>query len=186
MNFESNILLDTTIGEVQKALRAGDQPAIAVLEGALFRQHSFADYLRDPAKAAGYDQRLAAEVPEVDLDRLIVAAPMVVTPLPAVGEDVQRLRSPFTGPLNTDHGEYEVIAYTLFDVADGVTTGMVPFTRNPDATFSFGADGDEDFVVSIPVNPSQDFPGVGLLRLILGEDLRLRADLRPSAGDPPQ
>jgi hypothetical protein len=186
VNFESNILLDTTIGKVQKALRAGDQPAIAVLEGAQFREHSYADYLRDPARADVYDQRLAAEIPDVDLDRLIIAAPMVVTPLPAVGEDALRLRSPYTGPLRDDHNEYEVIAYLLFDVDEGIDTGMVPFSRNPDATFTFGVDGDEEFVVSIPVSPSPGFPGVGLLRLILDEDLRLRPDLRPTAGDTPQ
>ncbi len=183
VNIESHILLDTTIGEVQDALRDGDQPALAVLEGVPTREHRFADYLRDPAKAAKYEQQLAREVAGIDLDRLIIAVPMIVTPRPLVGEESILLRSPFTGPLRDDLDEYDVIAYTIFDVEEGVTTGMALYTRNPDGTYTFGLDGDEKFTVTVPVNPSRKFPGMALLREILDETLHLRADLRRE-GDP--
>jgi len=185
VNFESDILLDTTIGELQNALRAGDQPALAVLEGVPTREHRFADYLRDPAKAATYERQLAREVADIDLDRLIIAAPMIVTPLPAADENLVSLRSPFTGPRRDDLDEYDAIAYTLYDVEDGVATGMALFTRNPDGTYTFGLDGDEKFVVAVPANPSPTFPGMALLREILDETLRLRTDLRRRGGQEP-
>ena len=182
MNIESHILLDTTIGELQDALRAGDQPALAVLEGQPTREHSFADYLRDPAKALQYEQQLAREVAGIDLERLILAVPMIVTPRPLVGEDSVLLRSPYTGPLREDLDEYDVIAYTLFDIEEGVTTGTALYTRNPDGTFTFGLDGDEKFTVTVPIGPSRKFPGMALLREILDETLHLRADLRREGG----
>jgi hypothetical protein len=181
MNIETHFLVDTVIGEVQQALRNGDQPAVAVLEGLPTREHSFADYLRDPAKAAEYERRLAREAATVELERLILAVPMVATPLPVVDEDSVRFRSPYTGPLRDDHDEYDVIVYTVYDTEEGVSSGMAPYTRNPDGTYSFGAEGDPNHIVTIPVNPARTFPGMTLLREILDENLQLRRT--PKQGD---
>jgi hypothetical protein len=178
MNIESHILVDTVIGEVQKALRNGDQPALAVLEGMPSREMRSPFYLRDPATAAEFEQRLAREVAAIDLERLILAVPMVVTPRPVVGEDSIVLRSPYTGPLRDDLDEYNVIVWMVYDTEDEegepVSYGVVPFNRNPDGTYTFGLDGDEKAVVSIALNPGSGAPGMTLLREILDENLQLR------------
>ncbi len=170
MNIETHFLIDSAVGEIQKALRGGDQPALAVLEGATLRELRSPFYLRDTATAAEFEQRVAAAATEMDLDRLILAVPMISTPLTAADGEMIRFRSPYTGQLRDDHDERDVIVYTVYDVDDGVSCGMVPFDRNPDGTYTFGLDGDPTQIVTIPVGPAPGFPGLAVLREILDED----------------
>ncbi|MCM3885132.1 hypothetical protein [Frankia sp. R82] len=68
MNFETDILIDTVVGEVQDALRNGDRPALAVLEGEPTRELRSPFYLRDAATAAEFEQRLARELETIDVN----------------------------------------------------------------------------------------------------------------------
>ncbi|MCM3887461.1 hypothetical protein [Frankia sp. R82] len=117
---------------------------------------------------------MARELETIDLDRLILAVPMITTPLPAVEEDARSFRSPSTGPLREDLDEQNVIVYTTYDVEEGVSCGMVPYSHNPDGTYTFGLDDDPTQIVTIKISPSRTFPRMALLREILDDSLGLR------------
>lgn len=173
MNFESHILVDTVVKKVQEALRQGDQPAIAVLDGEPSRTLHNSAYLRDPARAAEFERQVADEANSIDLDRLILAVPQISTPIVIEDDDAIRLRSPNTGPLREDDGEQHVILWVLYDEEDGVDSGMVPYRRKRDGTPTFEAFDDSDYIFSIPLNPGPG-PGIVLLRHLLDENLQRR------------
>ncbi len=172
MNVESHVLLDDVVRQVQEALRKGDQPALAVLEGESARTLSSSAYLRDPVKVQEFERRVAREADTVGLDRLVLAVPMISTQVPLTdSDDAIRVRSPYAGPLRDDDDERHVIVWMAYDTEDGVEYGMVPYTRARDGTPAFG---DPDRFVSIPLNPGPGLPGVVLLGELLDENLQRR------------
>ncbi|ABD11077.1 hypothetical protein CcI156_04355 [Frankia sp. CcI156] len=174
MNFESHVLVDMTVKQVQDALAKGDQPAIAVLEGEPSRTLSNSAYLRDPARAEAFERQVAAEANRIDLERLILAVPQISRPVVIDGDDEVRLRSPYTGgPVLEDDGEMHVILWVLWDEEEGHESGMVPFRRKRDGTPVFDAFDGSDYIFSIPLNPGGG-PGLVLLRELLDENLQRR------------
>ncbi|KPM56990.1 hypothetical protein ACG83_04035 [Frankia sp. R43] len=172
MNFESHVLVDMTVKQVQDALAKGDQPAIAVLEGEPSRTLSNSAYLRDPARAEAFERQVAEEAKHINLDRVILAVPQISRPETIDDETSVQLRSPYTGgPVLEDDGEMHVILWVLWDTEEGHESGMVPYRRKRDGTPIFDAFDDSDYIFSIPLNVGGG-PGLVLLRELLSEKLR--------------
>ncbi len=174
MNFESHVLVDMVVKQVQDAIQKGDQPAIAILEGEPSHTLSNSAYLRDPTRAAEFERQVAEEANCIDLERLILAVPQISRPVVIDGDDVVRLRSPYTGgPVLEDDGEMHVILWVLYDEEEGLDSGMVPFRRKRDCTPVFDAFDGSDYIFSIPLNFGGG-PGLILLRELLDENLQRR------------
>ncbi|TCJ34681.1 hypothetical protein [Parafrankia sp. BMG5.11] len=174
MNFESHVLVDMTVKQVQDALAKGDQPAIAVLEGEPSRTLSNSAYLRDPARAEAFERQVAEEANHIDLERMILAVPQISSPETIDEETSVRLRSPYTGgPVLEDDGEMHVILWVLWDAEEGHESGMVPYRRKRDGTPVFDAFDGSDHIFSIPLNFGGG-PGLVLLRELLDETLQRR------------
>jgi hypothetical protein len=171
MDIESHFLVDEVVRQVQQALRNGDQPAIALLEGDSGRTLSNSAYLRDPARAEEFERSVAREAETIGLARLVLAVPLISTP-GVIDEDAVRFRNPNTGPLREDDGEQHVIVWALYDEEEGVSCGMAPYSRKRDGTPVF--DDDPDGIFSIALNPGPGMPGLTVLRELLDENLQRR------------
>jgi hypothetical protein len=160
MKPETAELLSRVTGRLQQCIRAGDCPAMVMIDGSRQVTLSDYDYLRDDATAARFEERAAAKARQAGARRWVLAVPQVwvITP------DVISVRAVSNHPLRP--GESEAITWTAFDVADGIDYGRVLFTRRPSGEPVFA----NPELVASPARPASGMPGYTMLQAMLTDD----------------
>ncbi|ABD11163.1 hypothetical protein CcI156_17935 [Frankia sp. CcI156] len=156
MNTHTWTLIEDITARVQRAVRAGDQPAILGLHGTRNLIVSDYDYLCSWATALAFEIRAAAQAQSNATHRWVLAVPQVWYD---DGEIIQA-RPLHTAPVQAD--EQEAITWMSCDDTDGVDYGRVPFTRRPNGEPVFD---DPEYFTS-PVHSLQRTPGAALHRLL--------------------
>jgi len=155
----ADLLRDAT-RRLERAILERDCPAIAALQGERKLLLSDYDYLRDPETARSFEERAAAKAREIDAVRAALVVPQVWL----WGPDTIYSRAVANLPLR--EGEQELIAWTVFDLHDGVDYGYLPYTRRPNGTPIFDTD---HTVINTPTQPYDNYPGLHLLRNLTQE-----------------
>jgi hypothetical protein len=160
MNENVETLMFGVTDRVQQAIRNLDCPAVVALQGDRVLVMSDYDYLRDRDTALAFETRAADTAREIHAVRFVIAVPMVWREEghAIVGRRVSNL------PLR--EGEFEVIAWTGYDAADGVDYGHVPYTRRPDGEPVF----DDPEIFAGHFQGLENNPGAHLLRLLLTDE----------------
>jgi len=156
MNRETALLVEDITARVQRAVRAGDYPAIVGLHGERTLILSDYDYLFSWATALEFEIRSAARAQAIGTYRWVFAVPQVWFD---DGEIIQA-RPLFTSPLLP--GETETITWMSCDADDGVDYGRVQFARRPGGEPVF----DDAEYFDFPVQALQRTPGAAMHRLL--------------------
>jgi hypothetical protein len=152
-------LVEDVTGRVERAVRAGDCPAIVGLCGERDLFLSDYDYLCHRLCAVAFEHRASTYARKIAARRWVFAVPQVWH----YGDDAIEARPLFTGPVEPD--EQEAILWMSFDVEDGVDYGRVLFARRPSGEPVF----DSAQYLDGPALPTTDTPGNVLLRLLTGD-----------------
>ncbi|MFH8811098.1 hypothetical protein ACH4GZ_28370 [Streptomyces hygroscopicus] len=159
MNHDTEILLRNVAGRLEKAVRERDCPAMVALQGDRTLVLSDYDYLRDDLTAEAFEHRAAEKAQQIHAVRFVFAVPRVWL----FDQDVVYGRAVANLPLR--QGEQELIAWMSFDADDGVDYGYLPYARRPRGEPVF----DDHTVITVPVQPYEEFPGRHLLRALTQE-----------------
>ncbi|CAM5730730.1 MULTISPECIES: hypothetical protein [Streptomyces] len=159
MNRDTEILLRNVAGRVERAVTERDCPAMVAVQGDRTLVLSDYDYLRDAPTAAAFEQRAAEKAQQIHAVRFVFAVPQVWL----FDQDTVYGRAVANLPLR--EGEQELIAWMSFDTDDGVDYGYLPYARRPSGEPVF----DDHTVITVPVQPYDDFPGRHLLRALTHE-----------------
>ncbi|AGP58350.1 hypothetical protein [Streptomyces rapamycinicus] len=159
MNRDTEILLRNVAGRVERAVTERDCPAMVAVQGDRTLVLSDYDYLRDAPTAAAFEQRAAEKAQQIHAVRFVFAVPQVWL----FDQDTVYGRAVANLPLR--EGEQELIAWMSFDADDGVDYGFLPYARRPSGEPVF----DDHTVITVPVQPYDDFPGRHLLRALTHE-----------------
>ncbi|MEU6260170.1 hypothetical protein ACFUEN_29810 [Streptomyces griseorubiginosus] len=154
MNHATEILLRDVTDRLERAIRGQDCPAMVAMQGERTLTLSDFDYLRDDATAQAFERRAAEKAQQVHAVRFAFAVPQVWL----FAEDAVYGRAVANLPLR--QGEQELMAWMTFDADDGVDYGYLPYARRPNGEPVF----DEHEVITVPVQPYDEFPGRHLLR----------------------
>jgi hypothetical protein len=152
------LLLDVT-ARLEQCIRERDCPAIAALDGDRKLTLTDYDYLRDPATAAAFERRAAAQAQRISVKRWVLAVPQVWLMTPGAVS----ARAVSNHPLR--ESEQEAITWMSFDRDDGVDYGRVPYARRPSGEPVFG----EPEMLTANVIAEEGMPGFALLRAITGD-----------------
>jgi len=125
MNSETAVLVEDITARVQRAVCAGDYPAIVGLHGERTLVLSDYDYLMSWATGLEFEIRAAAKAQANATHRWVFAVAQVWYD---DGETIQA-RPLHTAPLQPR--EVETISWMSYDADDGIDYGQVPFARRP-------------------------------------------------------
>ncbi|MEU6355689.1 hypothetical protein ABZ896_41295 [Streptomyces sp. NPDC047072] len=156
MNQATETLLREVTDRLERAIRERDCPAMVALQGERTLTLSDFDYLRDDATAQAFERRAADKAQQVHTLRFAFAVPQVWL----FTEDAVYGRAVANLPLR--EGEQELMAWMTFDADDGVDYGYLPYARRPSGEPVF----DQHEVITVPVQPYDDYPGRHLLRYL--------------------
>lgn len=156
MNHATEILLRDVTDRLERAVRERDCPAMVAMQGERTLVLSDYDYLRDDPTAQAFEHRAADKAQQIHAARFAFAVPQVWL----FAEDAVYGRAVANLPLR--EGEQELIAWMAFDANDGVDYGYLPYARRPSGEPVF----DEHEVITVPVQPYDDYPGRHLLRYL--------------------
>ncbi|MFM9609376.1 hypothetical protein [Streptomyces niveiscabiei] len=147
---------------MERAVDDRDRPAIVALQGDRKLLLSDYDYLRDQETARAFEDRAAAKAREIHTVRFAFAVPQVwlFTDKTIYSRAVANL------PLR--EGEQELIAWTAFDLEDGVDYGYLPYARRPSGEPVF--DDDDQMVITAPTRPKGSYPGLRLLKDLMQDE----------------
>ncbi|MFJ3779805.1 hypothetical protein ACIPX0_49905 [Streptomyces sp. NPDC090075] len=156
MNQATEMLLRDITVRLERAICERDCPAMVALQGDRTLVLSDYDYLRDDPTAQAFERRAADKAQEIHGVRFVFAVPQVwlFTQDAVYGRAVANL------PLG--EGEQELIAWMSFDVGDGVEYGYLLYARRPSGEPVF----DDRTVITVPVEPYDEYPGRYLLRAL--------------------
>jgi hypothetical protein len=161
MNGYLALLLSQVIDRLQQSVRAGDCPAIVVIDG---RQQltylSDYDYLRDDHTAAKFEERAAAAACSAGARQCVLGVPQVWV----ISPGVVSVRAVSNLPLRP--GESEAITWTAIDLDEGIDYGRVVFTRRPDGEPVFA----EAELITRQAVPALGMPGYTMLHAMLAHD----------------
>ncbi|WP_261558212.1 hypothetical protein, partial [Frankia tisae] len=143
MNSETWTLVEDITVRVERAVSAGDYPAIVGLHGDRKLILSDYDYLASWATSLAFEIRAAAEAQAIATSRWVFAVPQVWY---HDGDTIQA-RPLFTAPLQP--GETETISWVSYDDGDGIDYGRVEFARRPNGEPVF----DEAEYFTTPMHP---------------------------------
>ncbi|MCL9760165.1 hypothetical protein [Frankia sp. AiPa1] len=156
MNSKTGALVEDITARVQRAVRAGDYPAIVGLYGDRTLILSDYDYLASWATSLVFEVRAAAQAQTIHVHRWVFAVPHVWYD---DGDTIQA-RPLFTAPRQP--GETETISWMSYDDGDGIDYGWVEFARRPSGEPVF----DEPEYFAVPMHPLPRHPGAALHRLL--------------------
>ncbi|MBL7491889.1 hypothetical protein I6A60_20170 [Frankia sp. AgB1.9] len=157
MNSETAELVEDITGRVQRAVCAGDYPAIVGLQGERTLVVSDYDYLFNWATALEFEIRTAARAQAIATYRWVFAFAQVWHD---DGETILA-RPLHAGPLQP--GETETISWMSCDADDGVDYGRVQFARRPGGQPVF----DEAEYFDTPMDALNRLPGSAMHRLLM-------------------
>ncbi|WP_075737674.1 hypothetical protein [Streptomyces acidiscabies] len=158
MNEPTADLLRDATRRLERAILERDCPAIAALQGDRKLLLSDYDYLRDQETARAFEDRAADKAREINAVRVALVVPQVWL----FATDTIYSRAVANLPLR--EGEQELIAWTVFDIHDGVDYGYLPYTRRPNGAPVFDTDHS---VINVPTQPYDNYPGLHLLRNLM-------------------
>ena len=152
---------------MQRAVRAGDYPAIVGLHGDRTLVLSDYDYLMGWATALDFEIRAAAKAQANATHRWVFAVAQVWYD---DGETILA-RPLHTAPLQP--GEIETISWMSYDDGDGIDYGRVQFARRPGGQPVF----DDAECFDTPMHPLHRLPGSAMHRLLVAGTPDLAAAL---------
>ncbi|MCM3883161.1 hypothetical protein [Frankia sp. R82] len=159
MNDATWNLVTDVVGRVQQSIRMTDYPAIVVLDGDRRQIMSDYDYVHGENARTDFETRAAEHARTLHARRFTFAVPQIVE----VHLDGLHAHTFSVRPLRD--GEQESVVWTAYDAADGVDYGWAPYSRRPDGQPVF----DEPRTFDLPTLPTDGFPGVRLLHLLVAE-----------------
>jgi len=162
MNEATDRLLREVTRRMERAIHARDCPAIAALQGDRKLLLSDYDYLRDEPTAEVFEHRAAAKAREIHTVRFAFAVPQVWL----FTDETIYSRAVANRPLR--QGEQELIAWTAFDLEEGVDYGYLPYARRPNGEPVF--DEEDQMVITIPTRPKGNYPGLHLLQDLMRDE----------------
>ncbi|GAB2966260.1 hypothetical protein GCM10023080_030270 [Streptomyces pseudoechinosporeus] len=156
MNHATEILLRDVTGRLERAIGERDCPAMVALQGDRTLVLSDYDYLRDDPTAQAFEYRAADKAQQIHAVRFAFVVPQVWL----FAQDAIYGRAVANLPLR--EGEQELIAWMSFDADDGVDYSYLPYGRRPSGEPVF----DEHTVITVAVQPYDEYPGRHLLRAL--------------------
>jgi hypothetical protein len=160
MNNAVETLMFGVTDRVQQAILDLDCPAVVALQGDRMIVLSDFDYLRDRETALAFETRAAEKAREIHAVRFVLAVPQVWR------EESHEIIARRVSNSSLRKGEFEVIAWTGYDAADGVDYGHVPYTRRPNSVPVF----DDPEIFTGRFQARDEHPGAHLLRSLLSGD----------------
>ncbi|KQC35380.1 hypothetical protein [Frankia sp. ACN1ag] len=157
MNSETADLVEGITSRVQRAILAGDYPAIVGLHGERTLILSDYDYLISWATSLEFEIRAAAQAQANATHRWVFAVAQVWYD---DGDTIQA-RPLHTAPLQL--GETETISWMSYDAEDGIDYGRVQFARRPGGEPVF----DDAEYFAEPMQPLNRLPGSAMHRLLV-------------------
>jgi hypothetical protein len=157
MNSETAVLVEDITARVQRAVRAGDYPAVVGLHGDRKLILSDYDYLISWATSLEFEIRTAAKTQANATHRWVFAVAQVWYD---DGDTIQA-RPLHTAPLQP--GEVETISWMSYDADDGIAYGRVQFARRPGGEPVF----DDAEYFAEPMQPLNRLPGSAMHRLLV-------------------
>ncbi len=157
MNSETAVLVEDITARVQRAVCAGDYPAIVGLRGERTLVLSDYDYLASWATGLEFEIRAAAKAQANATHRWVFAVAQVWYD----DGDTAQARPLHTAPMQP--GEVETISWMSYDADDGIDYGRVQFARRPGGEPVF----DDAEYFAEPMRPFNRLPGSAMQRLLV-------------------